>query len=436
MSTPTPSAGAPSHAEVVVVGAGLAGLACARTLRDAGREVVVLEADDEVGGRVRTEQVDGFLADRGFQLLNPSYPALRHHVDVPALGLQSLPAGAALRTERGLLRAGHPLAAPRLLPDDARLALRRPRQALAAARFVAPLARAAATRRPAAALLARDEDTTLRAALDRAGLRGDLRRLMDRFLAGVVLDEEGQTSAAFVRLLLRSFALGTPGLPSAGMGALPHQLAAPLAGAVHLQHRVERIERTADGARVHHAGGSTGARHVVVATDGWAAEPLTGLAAPTPRGVVTQWWAVPEAPERTGLLHLDGFERPRGPVVNCAVISAAAPTYAPPGRHLVQASAVWAAGAPAPQEQAMARHAAELLGAPGSAAGWQLLARHEVAHALPALAPPFARRPRVVESDGVVVAGDHRETASIQGALVSGRRAAHRVLEHPALAAS
>lgn len=432
MSAPAPDRAAPAHADVVVVGAGLAGLECARTLRDAGREVVVLEAAPEVGGRVGTDQVDGFLVDRGFQLLNPSYPALRHHVDVPALALQSLPAGAALRTDHGLLRAGHPLAAPRLLPADARLALGRPRQTLAAARFVLPLLRAAATRRPTAASLARHSDTTLRAALDDAGLHGDLRRLLDRFLAGVVLDEQGETSATFVRLLLTSFALGTPGLPSAGMAALPHQLAAPLAGAVHVGHRVTRVRRHGGGWQVDHDGGTTTAGRVVVAVDGWSAGALADVEAPAPRGVVTQWWAVPEPPERTGLLHLDGSARPRGPVVNCAVVSAAAPTYAPPGRHLVQASAVWAPGAPAPQEAAMARHAAELLGAPGGAAGWQLLARHEIPHALPALAPPFAVRPRVVERDGVVVAGDHRETASIQGALVSGRRAARRVLEHPA----
>ena len=68
------------RADVVVVGAGLAGLRCAQVLADAGRDVVVLEASDGVGGRIRTDRVDGFLVDRGFQLLNPAYPAVRRWV--------------------------------------------------------------------------------------------------------------------------------------------------------------------------------------------------------------------------------------------------------------------------------------------------------------------------------------------------------------------
>src|ERR687885_994286 len=80
-------------AEVVVVGAGLAGLACARRLNGAGVAVTVLEAADRVGGRVRTDVVDGFRCDRGFQLLNPAYPEVRRVLDLRALRLRPLPAG-------------------------------------------------------------------------------------------------------------------------------------------------------------------------------------------------------------------------------------------------------------------------------------------------------------------------------------------------------
>src|SRR3954466_1298194 len=78
--------------EVVVVGAGLAGLACARRLAASGVAVTVLEAADGVGGRVRTDVVDGFRCDRGFQLLNPAYPEARRVLDLPALRLPPLPA--------------------------------------------------------------------------------------------------------------------------------------------------------------------------------------------------------------------------------------------------------------------------------------------------------------------------------------------------------
>ena len=72
----------PSSCDVVVIGAGLAGLTAARALTIAGRSVAVLEASDDIGGRVRTDQVDGLLLDRGFQLYNPSYTEGTHILDL------------------------------------------------------------------------------------------------------------------------------------------------------------------------------------------------------------------------------------------------------------------------------------------------------------------------------------------------------------------
>ena len=95
---------------MVVVGAGLAGLRAAQLLAAAGRDVVVLEAADEVGGRVRTDRVDGFTLDRGFQLYNPAYPEGR--MAWPGLAIQQFSAGV------DVVRDGisHPLADPRRDP--------------------------------------------------------------------------------------------------------------------------------------------------------------------------------------------------------------------------------------------------------------------------------------------------------------------------------
>lgn len=403
--------------DVVVVGAGLAGLRCAQVLADAGRDVVVLEAADAVGGRIRTERVDGFLLDRGFQLLNPAYPAVQRWVDVDALGLQPFGAGVAARTESGLRVLGHPVREPRLLPQTLRAVAGRPAEVAALARWAAPLLRPRRGR--LSDTLGRRPDVDRRTALDDAGVDGLLRRVVDRFFAGVLLEDDGTTADRFALLLTWMFVRGVPALPRAGMQALPEQLAATLGDRVRLGQRVRRAGATT----VETDDGTWTAGTVVVATGAAAAADLAGVPSVATKGVVTTWWSAADAPA-TDLLHVDARRSAAGPLVNAAVVSRAAPSYAPAGRHLVQASALLRPGR-VPDEASMRRHAGDLLGT--DPARWEVLARHEVPDALPVQPAPYSEvRPVVV--DGLVVCGDHRDTGSIQGALVSGQRAADAVL--------
>ncbi|KRE34595.1 amine oxidase [Mycobacterium sp. Soil538] len=409
-------------AEVVVVGAGLAGLRCAAVLADAGREVRVWEAADEVGGRIRTDIVDGFLCDRGFQVLNPAYPELGSCVDVAALRLQPFGPGVGVRRERGSVVLAHPLRAPSRLPGMLARRGVRPGDAVALARWAYPALR------PGHLKHSPGEDTTLMAALDRCGVSGELRRVIDRFLSGVVLDDTGATSNAFALLLVRMFALGVPALPADGMAALPRQLAAPLGERVALNRRVSGITASDGGWRVSAEDGTAvRAREVVVATDATAAAQWIGGAATPTRGVVTDWWATDRPWSGPPMLWVDGRPGARGPVVNAAVISASAPTYAPPGRHLVAASALLGNGHPEPTELQLRAHAAEVLGV--DATDWQPVIRHVIPDALPVQPPPLTVRRPVRDASGLWLCGDHRDTASIQGALVSGRRAAAAVLK-------
>ena len=337
-------------ADVVVVGAGLAGLRCAQRLVDLGHDVVVLEKADGVGGRVRTDVVDGFRCDRGFQVLNPAYPAIKRWVDLDALHLRPFRAGVLVRRTDRLAVVADPVREPTLLPRTLRSGYVRPVELVALGRWAALVVARPQT-------VARRGDRSLAASLDAAGVTGRLRtEVLDPFLAGVLAESTGATSANFVKLLVRSFALGRPGVPALGMGALPEQLAAPLGDRVRLDAEVESVSPGASGVEVRVGGTRLEARAAVVATDPLAAAGLSGIREPAVRGLVTWWFEAPEAPNPLALIAVDGrrdrLERSGpggapttpGPVWNAAELTAAAPTYALAGRRLVQATTLLESG--------------------------------------------------------------------------------------------
>jgi phytoene dehydrogenase-like protein len=404
----------PSEAHTVVIGAGLAGLAAARRLTAAGAEVVVLEAAGTAGGRVATDVVDGFLIDRGFQVYNTAYPEAARVLDHAGLDLRAFTPGALVRVGDRLHRVAdprrRPLAAPGtvLAPigspaDKVRLALLAGRDALL------PAGR-----------LARAADTTTYEALRARGLSDTMiDRFLRPFLAGVFLEDQLTTSSRFFDLVWRAFARGSVCVPAGGMRRIPDQLAAGLpAGTLHLGVAVRAVRP----GEVVTDQGTIRAASIVVATDpGTAATLLPGLTAPRMNTVTTVYHAAPEPPVQEPTLVLDG-ER-RSPVVNTVVLTEAAPTYSPDTRALVSSSVL---GVDPPDDAAMRTELERLYGV--STSDWETVATVRVPDALPAAPPPLRLRQPVDLGDGLFVAGDHRDTPSIQGAMVSGRRAATAVL--------
>jgi len=407
--------------DTIVVGAGLAGLTAARTLQRAGRDVQVIEASDGIGGRVRTDEVDGFLLDRGFQVLLTAYPEAIRQLDLPALDLRRFAPGAIVwRRGRGHVVAD-PFRAPRTLASTALAPIGTPFDK----------ARIALLRRHVLHTdphrLLRGPDTETGAAL-RA--RGFSPTIIDRFFrplfGGIQLDPELRTSSRMFDVIFRMLADGDSAVPSAGMGAIPAQIAADLApGTVRLRTAVTAL----DGTTVRFADGPTlRARTVIVATDGPAASRLLGLPAVGSRPVACVWFAAPTAPIRGGYVVLDGDRS--GPVANVAVMSNIAPSYAPPGQHLIAAAMPGVGDDPSITDAQLVDQArVQLRGWWGATVdAWRPLRTDRIAHGQPDQSPPMRPKQAVSLGEGRFVCGDHRDTGSIQGALYSGRRCAEAVI--------
>ena len=399
--------------DTVIIGAGLAGLTAAGVLHAAGRHVVVLEAGDAVGGRVRTDVVDGMLLDRGFQLLNPAYPRARTTLDLAALQLRQFGPGAVVAHGGGRVVVADPRRSPRDIVSTLRMPFGTLRQKLAFVRWAAEIGFG-----PAARIKSRP-DAAFEDELHRRAMAGGLvESVLRPFLAGVLADGDLVTSRRLVELLVRSFIRGTPGVPAAGMQAIPAQLAARLpAGTV----RLSTPARAITGPRVMTDDGEITGRAVIVATDAPAAHALTALQTPPMRSLTTFYHLAPSSPANRPMLHLDGDRR--GPLVNTAVMTDTAPGYAP-GRTLI-ASTVLGADASGEMERQVRRHAATIYGS--DTGGWEHVATYPILDALPETPAGTPIRRPVELGDGLFVAGDHRDTASLQGALVSGHRAAAAV---------
>ena len=409
----------PARADVVVVGAGLAGLVAAGRLQAAGLDAVVVDRADGVGGRVRTDVVDGFRLDRGFQLLNPAYPEAKVALDLDALDLQPFAAGVVVCASRGTYTLGDPLRMPRAIRNDLTAPAGSMRQKLSFGTWVAGLGIGQARS------IRESADRPLIEELAARGLTGDLTdKVLRPFLSGVLADEELTSSQRMASMLLRSFARGNPSVPALGMQAMPDQLAARLRpDSLHLGVFVGAIQQ----GYVDTDAGRVAARAVVCATDPEAA---WGFALPgaSMRSLTTWWWAVDEPPHDRDLLHVDA-ER-RGPLANSVVMTNAAPSYASDGRALVAGTAV---GYHDGCEDEARRHAGLLHGADPSR--WELLRTDKISLALPHHPAGQSLRQPTAMGDGRFVCGDHRDTPSIQGALVSGRRAADAVLAELSLPA-
>jgi phytoene dehydrogenase-like protein len=406
--------------DVLIVGAGLAGLCCARRLHQDGARFLILEASDSVGGRIRTDMVEGFRLDRGFQVFLTSYPEAKRQLDYHALRLKPFQPGALIRS-RGKF---HQLADPWRRPSAVFPSMLSPigsfADKLRVARLRFRVLRGSIEDR------CRDPETTTLQALREGGFSDSMiDRFFRPFLGGIFLDGDLLTSSRMFQFVFRMFSLGEACLPEEGMEAIPRQLASTLpiesirlgAKAAHVRSNGVTLE---SGEELH-------AKKVVVATDAAGAGSLLGHAEPVGwQGVTCLYFSAPMPPVEQPILALNGDGA--GPINNLCVPTTVAPSYGPTGSSLVSVTALGARPDADALQAEVQTQLKDWFGA--QAEGWRHLRTYRIPHALPRQFPPaLAVMERPVRTpSGVYVCGDHRDNASINGAMVSGRRCAESLL--------
>ena len=384
------------HAEVLIVGAGLAGLNAAIDLEAAGVDVRVIESSDRAGGRVASDVIDGFICDRGFQLINARYPALQ---ELNVLNeLDFIEAPRVIEVSLGDRR--HVIGDPRQVPWTAlNRATGTIPEKIALLRFIAGRTK---------------PDESIGQALRSTGTCYE--RVLRPFLQGVFLTDPDNVDAIYGYSIIKSFVNGRPGVPRNGVGELSKALAHRVSNVVY-NTRVDGIDKTS----VHTNNGTYTTNKILIATDATTATQLLGLTeVPRMAGCITWYHAVSENPSGNGRLVVDGQRR--GPIINSVVMSDVSSNYAPADQHLVSTTTDLNV-----TESDVRRHLAILWGVDTYA--WQFIAKYEIPAALPIHNVGRALSQSMRINDHHFVAGDHRTVPSQQGALFSGRLAAQLILD-------
>jgi len=406
--------------DVLIVGAGLAGLCAARRLHEAGVSFQILEGSDGIGGRVRTDQMDGFLLDRGFQVLLTAYPEARAVLDYAALDLKKFTPGTLSWFAGGLNQLVDPWRTPGAWMDSLRSDFCTFRDKLRIARL-----RSRLRRKSIEEIFSRPERFT-KDALQSLGFSQEfIHRFFRPFFGGILLDTELKSSSRMFEFIFKMLSEGDTAVPARGMGAIPAQLAAKFpADSVRLNAHVDGLHED----ELNLTGGEKlRARAIIVAMEGPVAAHLIGEAEPASRSVTCFYYSSEESPVPQPMLVLNGDGA--GPVNNFAVMSEVAPSYAPAGKSLVSVTVLGIQQLT--DEQLGGFIIAQMKNWFGPVArSWKFLRSYRIPHAQPqqfpgALEPP--QRPVRIRP-GIYLCGDHRDNASIHGAMLSGRRAAEAVL--------
>ena len=373
--------------DCIVIGAGLAGLTTARDLQAHGKSVLVLEASDRVGGRVKSDYRDGFIFDHGFQVINPKYPEVARSKLIKTLDFKYI--SGSIRLADLDKKIGYNLGS---LSSEIGNGIEK-------FKFIAFVMNPKVG----------SAENFGEYAVNFPKLYSNV---LAPFLSGVFLTDPREISAKVAQQILRSFIKSLPGVPANGVSAFSEKLAEPLNNL-----RTFTVVEKITGNQVFTTQGTFTAKFIVIACDPTSANKLIGSTESIQMlSSTTMYFASGDDLLNAKNLVISA----KSSLVNSIVMSQVSRNYAPPGVNLISATSLSSLS-----EQEFRSELAKLWQA--NTAKWDLLARYEIKESLPFHGKGKAVKSNLQISDNLFVVGDHRSMPSQQGAMNSGADAARLI---------
>ncbi len=400
---------------ITIIGAGIAGLTCAKYLKDRGIEAVILEASDGVGGRVRTDELDGFKLDRGFQVFLTSYPEAEKLLDYESLKFKKLLSGARIRNGDDFSVMPNPLKNILTAPQ----ALFSPVGGILDKLKILQLN---AETRNAAEPKMRTGETTIEF-LKKFGYSDTMiRSFFVPFFGGVFLENNLETNSSFFKFLFSMFSKGDVVVPENGMQAIPVQIAKHLSDdQIRLNTPVQKI----DGTTIYLENGETiEAETIVLATDAKTAAKLLGEKSKTEFNGTTCLYFESDSPLKIGgepylIINSNADE-----IINHILpISDISPSYAPADKTLISVSII------GNREVTTEEIQTELAKWFGVEIAWWHLKTYQIPEALPQFFNSSETETNLKISENLYRCGDYTAYPSLNAAMKTGRQVAQMLSE-------